>query len=657
VTARDHVLRARRALLSVVVLAAGLWAAVAVLVVLVGGAGVDLLVPLPVAARQLTHALAAIAAAGTATLVAWRGRHARSLQRVALYLEERTPALQFALATALDGAVSPTAEILEGVVNATYQHHALRRPIIGALTFPLFATGVTLAVLLALPMSVRDRVLRPRPGDILERRMPGIAAASRLRPLIVRVEPPRYARQAARSLEEPSAVTAVVGSRLVLLGRGARGATIRIGADLGNNRLPVITAGDTWSVSFPMPVLPSVVRLHDRQFTRLLVLEPHPDSLPAAVLLTPTRDSTYQVARGTITFSARVSDDIGLHVGVFELRHSSGGGELFSTKRWLAGGVSFSGARSGIIELTARLDTMHLGPGDVLHVRAVAIDENDVTGQDSGFSDTRTIRIDDPRARDTLRIVSSTAAPLDTTLLSERLLIMQAESLLSRRLRTTRGVYLNEARSLSGRQDQLRTRVEELISTPEVQEMTADPEEEKRVGTIASGNVASLLHEASRAMVDAESRLSSADVGEALPHMRRALQFLDHARRSPRLYLRGVIAVESVDLGKVRLTGEDKVTVAGREPRRERRDPRESLLARVDRAFAGLAADRGRLADTLTMIRVDALVMAPDAAEPLARAIALLHQQRDPSAPLRLARRKLQRATQATPALPGWQQP
>jgi hypothetical protein len=316
--------------------------------------------------------------------------------------------------------------------------------------------------------------------------------------------------------------------------------------------------------------------------------------------------------------------------------------------------VEPDGGRPVTLRVPARLDTMRLGPGDVLHVRAVALDENDVTGPDSGFSETRTIRIDDPRTRDTLRITPSAALPLDTTTLSQRMLIIEAESLLARRPRLDAGVYGRGARGLGQRQGRLRMRVEELLSTPEIRDISADLEQHTAEGSIAEASVASLLRDASRAMIDAESDLLRVRVAEALPHMRRALRFLDRARASGRLYLRGILPLSAVDLPKVRLKGEDPASVGARDPRPPVSDARRALLTRLERALPLRPLARRAFLDSLTLVRAAALSLAPDVAEPLGEAIDRVRQGSDPSAALSTVRRRLRRDTQASPALSGW---
>jgi hypothetical protein len=656
VTAVQRVRRIRAALLTAIAGAAVLWGALAGLAVVALFAGAELAAPLPLPLRRAAVPLAIVASALGGAVVIWRGRYAVSLGRVALYVEERIPTLQFALATAVDLAGTLPAVALEHVVQDIDPRGVLRAPVRRALGMPAAMLLAAVVAWRALPPANRARVLSPRSGDLLSAPYRRSPLANRLVRIVARVEPPSYARQPLVSLDDPSDIQALVGSRVTVSGMGAAASHAGpLAALVGRDSLTVRAAGDTWSVSLSIPTSATVIKLLDRGYDRLLTLEPHADNAPAVTLSEPARDSTYPLPKGSVAFAASAADDIGLGRVEFEFRHSSGGGELFHTRQWTAGGLSLHGDGAATIRVTVRLDTMKLGPGDVLHVRAIAVDLNDVTGPDTGVSDTRTLRIDDPRSRDTLRINPSRAVPLDTTLLSQRMLIIQAESLLARRIALAQLAFGNEARRLGFRQGQLRSRVEELISTPESEDRTTDLEEQKKQGQIAEEDVASLLRQASNAMVDAERLLVATNVSGGIPHMRRALHFLDRARQSRRLYLRGVVPAEPIDLNKVRLTGEDKASPAPRGSRQPEADARRALLARIDRVAPLLSVARQTAADSLTFIRVDALKVAPDAAVPLRQAIDALRRGESAVPPLQAARRRLQRSVDTAPSLSPWQ--
>jgi hypothetical protein len=650
-TAIERVRRARVALLATVAGAALLWGALLAVGIILVVALADLAVPLPLGVRRLALPLAAVAAVVAVGVMLWRGRHARTLGRVALYLEERAPELQYTLATIVQpaGALAASgAAVLEAAVARAFPRNALRAPVVRTLAVPLTVLTLSLIAMLAIPHGTLERVLHPRPGDVLLRPAPRAPLGNRLTPIAVTVEPPRYARRAAVVTEDPSSVEALVGSRVYVRGRGAAGgATDSLGALLGADakELPVTVAGDTWGVAIAMPGKPAVLRLVDRGYDRLLTLVPVVDEPPVVRLALPARDTTYSEPRGKLVLSAEVTDDIGLARAEFEVEHSSGGGESFETRKWIVARTRYTGARTAKIGATILLDTMKLGPGDVLHVRAIAWDENDVTGPGRGESDPRTIRIHDPRTQDTVSINPTKAAALDTSIISQRMLIIRAESLLAQRPRIKVEEYTSRSLDLGRRQGDLRRKVESIIY---------DLENVAGVGFVGETKTSKILREASVAMQDAQTELLIAQVPDALPHMRRALKLLMDARDAEKFYIRGVLNVPTVEVDRVRLQGRDRASVAGRDPRSVPADPRHALLTRLDRALRLLDTAPAAAADSITYIRVDALTQAADAAEPLGRAIDALSSGEDARLALVQALRRLERATRADSAPPAW---
>ncbi|HEX6535319.1 MAG TPA: hypothetical protein VF041_12050 [Gemmatimonadaceae bacterium] len=648
-----RVRRARAALLGTVVGATLSWGAVAATGVIVLFALVDLAVPLPLGVRRLAVPAAAAGAMAAALIVLWRGRHARTLARVALYIEERVPALQFALATALDAATAPGAPALEQAVSRVELRGALRAPVARALSLPAAALALGMIALALLPGGTLERVLHPRPGDILLRPAVRAPLGNRLAAVAVRVEPPGYARRDARIVDDPTSVAALVGSRVIVRGRGAAaGATDSLGAQFGEggssrrDTLPVAVAGDTWSVAVTMPKKPAVVRLVDRGYDRLLVLEPVIDEPPTVTLVSPARDSVYPQGKGRIALFADVQDDIGLSRVEFELLHTTGTENHIETKRTTLARGGLDHARTTTFRGAILLDTMRLGPGDVLHVRAVAWDENDVTGPGKGESETRTIRIFDPRKRDTVNVNPAAAAALDTSILSERMLIMRADTLLRNKRRLIDTTYTRRSMDLGMRQDALRSRVLSIVY---------DLEYVQGVGFVGETPSSKILKKAAEAMLDATTELRIAQVDDALPHMKRALKFLMDARNAKRYWLRGLLVTQPIEIDKVRLTGSDSATVAPRDPRDRGEEVRRRLLQRIDRALVVVDRSPAAGSDSLRMILVDVLTEARDVADPLRRAIDAMRSGQRATAPLIEVRRRLERETVTAPTLSDWQ--
>ena len=484
--------RARAALLAATVAGAALWGAVAGAAVVLSVMGADYGLALPVMLRRGTLPAMCVAAAACAALVLWRGRNARSLQRVALFMEEHQPALRFALVTALDAAGQPAARVLERVVADV-------APLARALLVPATLLALLLLALRFSPTGALERALYPRAGDFLLRPTAPALLDSRLSPIAVRIESPRYAQRAASTLENPASVRGLVGSRITVLGRGAAlGASDSLSAALGDSVWKIAVRGDTWSAAATMPAKAAALHLVDRSYDRLLVLEPVIDEPPSVKLRTPERDTTYDAAKGTLLLSADLSDDLGLAHAHFELLHTTGGGEGFQTTHTITGSRALGGATTATIRATVRFDTLGIGPGDVLNVRAVAWDANDVTGPGKGESDTRTIRILDPTVRDSVSVNPAVAAALDTSILSQRMLIMRADSLAARKSAMAADDFVVKALDLGVRQGDLRNRLLSVVY---------DLEHVQGVGFVGETPSSKILKQAGDAMLDAETEL------------------------------------------------------------------------------------------------------------------------------------------------------
>ena len=635
-TAIERVRRARAALLGALAASALLHAAAGFALVLGLAALLDAAGPASLPIRKAVVPLALLAATVAAAIRLWRGRGALGLTGVALFIEEQLPGLQYALVTAVEPAGYRDAALLDRAVDRSWSSDALRSPIRRALVPPLLLALALLGLLLVMPRSALTRILDPRAGDVLLAPRGRGAPVSRLTPLVVTVIPPAYARRPTETLEEPHSVAALVGSAITLRGRGAALAapeSLRVETP-GGAVLPVIVA-DTWSVSLRMPEAPQVVRLTDRGRSRLLTLEPVIDAPPAVMLRTPERDTTYGLPRGTIAVDATAADDIGIERIWLELLLTTGGGERFSTTTRALAMVSPGGAPAATASVTIRLDTMRLGPGDVLNLRAVARDGNTVGGPGEGSSETRTIRIHDPSLANAIPIVPASVAVLDTTVLSQRMLIIRAETLLVRRRRMPADSFRVQSLRLGERQLMLYDRVQALI---------LELETATDVGFVGETEESKLLRVAGVAMRRAEDELRKIRVAEALPEMYRALDALDKGRTSRRLYLRGMLPRIVVDLEQVRLKGTDSASAGPRPARPPLGDVRRTLLTRLDRI---VSVPGPGLTDSLTMLRAAALTAAPDAAPFLARALEAIRGATDPAPALRAARRALDRATES----------
>lgn len=628
-TPRERVRRAQRRLVGTIVLAAVLWAAVLGMGVVAVAAMADHLVRLPALARAAVLPLAALALLIGAGGVFWRGRAARSLERVALWIEEREPSLHYTLVTAIDPALAPSAahtELhaaaggadIEGLVRRAWRRTLARALIV----------VVVLAVLLLLL----------HPGDFLRtstlelsRRAgagPPAPMANRLAALSARVVPPAYSRLPAQTLDEPSDVAALTGARVTLDGRGPPDG---VTAAFDSAQLDAGPGARGWAVGFTMPLNPAVVILRDREYRRLLALEPRADSAPDVRLRLPLHDTTWQtVPKGTLEIEAGLADDIGLDYGYVEYLISTGAEENFDTRLVEGPRVTFDNARSATLRSAIDLDTMKLSPGSVLHIRVLGFDFNDVTGPGRGVSETRTLRVAEPV--DSTSINAAPPQPIDSMWISQRLLNMRTDTLIRTKRHLTREQLVHTSSGYSNTQEDIRKRALAVIALLE----------DNGVGGSFETEISRKLREAADLMWTAREDLGIALPDSAMPLMKRILKILDDIRLANRYYLRGVLKPVPVDVARLRLTGKDSAAVSVRTPRAELREATLALGRRLDAAAALAHVAPAAAADSLVYLRVAALTTAPQVAAPLQRAIDLLRSGAPVDSALARARRALE---------------
>ena len=678
-TAHERVRGVRRLLMAGAAVGALLWGMLAALAVVTLGAVTDAVVALPLAVRSVLPIVAIVAALVVIAIALGRRRHAREIDRVALWLEERVPALRYALVTLLDaGATSHVAALEQQLATVSFEPVA-RRVVGRAIGIPAGAVALAVLLLLALPGGAVARIATPRAGDALVR-----AAATRdaLAALVVTVTPPPYTGLPSQTLDEPARVAGIVGSRVLVSGR-AVGEPVRAVADSG--ALSVAVRDGRWQATIAMPAAPLVLRLrHDRR-ERLLLLEPRADSAPLVTLVSPARDIVLRAPTGVLPLHAVFRDDFGLADGWWELVISSGEGENFTFRTLVLGKGAFGNARSGARDYRLRLDSLALEPGDLVHLRAVARDGNTVTGPGESGSDTRSLRIARPQEYDSLSIEALPPPDPLTGLISERMLILRTEALQKQRPRLGHADLVDESSRIARDQAALRRQVSDIIfarlddggsgeagGEPALPRKGMSPDELLAAASAATDKSATgaldfaegespvvainrPLLEAYNAMWDAGRELGIGEPGKALPHMYAALAAIQKARLAERIYLRGKPRDVVVDLAKVRLAGKkDGIGPAPRRPRTSEDAVMARRAARFDAAVGRLGVARVAAVDSLLLLRAELLSAAPAVAAPLGDAIDALRAGRDATAPLVAARRALAGAPAAHAGLSRW---
>ena len=652
-TARGRLERARTMLTVATALRAALWGAAVALVVRAVVALVQMGMGRPVPGAALLTAGSTLVGAAVFALLLWQNRGVRSPVVVALWLEEKIPALRYALVTLAEYSGGDSAALEQSVGQTTWSA-PMRSSLLRQLGLPVLLLAVAGGGLALLPpVSVAGSVGQtPAPGN-------GAASTPGTRDPFhsfrVIVTPPPYSRQLRQRLEQPEAVTSLTGSQLQVEGEG-------------------------WSLSTVMPDSATPYWMERAGQRRLLLLLPIPDSAPSVVLERPNRDSVLRGGSGTISLAANARDDFGLEVGWFEYIVSSGEGENYTFRTGLAGRRNLSNASRADLAGQLSLDSLRLAPGNIVHIRAVARDGNTVSGPGIGYSDTRTIRIPRPGEGDSVAVDQVARAEGDSSLLSQRMLVLMAEALERRRSRLQRDTFVLESRRIADDQAALRRRVADIIflrlgaegSMEESEDSTAEPLtpeallEAAEQATVSNGEAIDFrndetpvvalnrpLLEAYNAMWAAGRELEIGEPRRALPHMREAVEAIQRARQAERVYLRGRPPASVIDLARVRLTGDlagaapAGTSAAGLNP-----SEREALLARYSRAIALLPGDAA--VDSLQLLRIDALAAEPRFAAALGEAVTVLRNGRDATRPLIGARRLLAGPLHQLPGLPAW---
>ena len=680
--------RSTRWLLAAALVSTAVLRAVALAVVGLGVAALaDVVIGLPLPLRRWTMPLAAFAAFAVFALTLWRGREVRSPERVALWVEERIPWLQYSLVTALDRRFAEAHPLLEPLVGEAQWGGIVALEWWRAIRVPLGALLVAIAFLVLVPDGATTRTLAPRAGDSVDR-VSIATAANPLAPLAATIVPPAYSGLPAQSVDEPHGITALVGSAITIRGRGSPGA---IAVTLGERQLQPSAADGAWLLRLTMPAAPSAVRLTAGKRTRWIVLEPRADAVPSVRLRSPARDSVLRSPAGMVALVAEASDDHGLASAAFEVIISSGQGESFSFRTLTLGARDPRGATSLDLQAGLRLDSLNLAAGDVLHLRAVARDANTVSGPGTGASETRSIRIARAGEYDSVAVEGAPPPEVDKSLLSQRMLILAAERLHARRNSLARPQMVSESRGIASDQARLRQRVGELVfirlegedtgehahgpgdghehgpddlaaMTPE-QLMAAAEAATAHDGSapldFAEGespivNVNRPLLEAYNAMWQAGSELEQGSPGRALPHMRAALDALQRARAAERVYLRGRPPAVVVDIADARMKGAERGAPAMREAPGPGTDAAVHRARRFDRALELLATRPDEGTDSLVMLRLDALAVAPSFASAIGEAIEALRTGRDATGAIARARRAVAGEPETQRSLPAW---
>lgn len=452
-----------------------------------------------------------------------------------------------------------------------------------------------------------------------------------------------------------------------------------------------VTNGDGWSLAYTMPSSATPLRLSAGANTRVLLLDPIVDSVPEVRLLEPQRDSVMRSATGRVALVAEVKDDLGLADAGFELIISSGDGELYEFRTLALGARRFAEpTRAERLTATMDLDSLRLKPGDIIHLRAIATDRNDVTGPGRGVSETRTLRLARADEYDSVAVDPAPPSEPEKDALSQRMILQQTRELVARAPRLARAAVVRGSRIIAVDQTKLRQRVgravferlgenegehahfpgdghahgEETPLNPDdilaAAERAANADPTRNLDNHGDETPIVALNrpllEAYNHMWQAASELELGNPAAAIPWMERAIAALQAARAAERIYLRGRPAPVVVDLARVRLAGKDEGTPTARSARPVADPSRAERLARFDRVLALVERTPAVAADSLLLLRLALPDGAQREAAALDAAANALRRGGDVTQALATARRALVATPPRRSALGAWGQ-
>lgn len=470
------------------------------------------------------------------------------------------------------------------------------------------------------------------------------------------------------------ALAALPGSVVEIRGDGGARPPLLGASVIGGSTLTPQPTGSGWTVDWPVRadergLVLTVAAAGDTVEQRVLPLRQLRDRPPAVELVAPSDDVVLATPTGTIPIRAEAVDDFGVADVALHWVRSRGSGESFDFDEgtWTWDDYE-STARGGTGSLGLALEELGLEPGDVIHVRAVATDGNDVTGPGMGVSATRQIRIS--REDDLSDVTTIIGFPIERErepLLSQRMIILLTEELIDSAASMNDQERLEASADIADEQQRLRARIGEQIFSRATGAMQ-DPEShldfeegeaevfldeldaavqqgpviDPETGIASIANVEIIAHDhdsdpivaINRSLLtvynfmwDAERALRAAALQPSLVPQHHALDELQALRDSERVFARGRVTVAPIDVQEVRGTGEvDDAAPARRAASSPTAGVDQRVAADIDRLLADADALRGRAASVeIAGLALDLLRTSddPTASEHVARAARL----------------------------------
>ena len=365
--------------------------------------------------------------------------------------------------------------------------------------------------------------------------IPTLAASPRVR---VRVEPPAYSRQPMRTLDAPSRIEALEGSRITFEMTGS--GRVRF----GNSRVDgAFVAKESGYFAIENDV--STERV-------LIPLTVTPDRSPSVRIEAPGKDLLLTAASRNIPVTIEAEDDLGLEN--LELRYTkvSGTGEQFEFVEGAAPvRVQRSSGRQWRASGELALTTLRLGPGDSIVYRAVARDHRPGSAGVAA-SETYFVEIAGPGQ---VALEGVDMPPeLERYAMSQQMIVLKIERLLARAPKIPREGVVEESAGIAAEQRTVRANFVFLLGGHvEDEEVEAEQSHEIQEGRLEN-TARKDINTAISHMTRAEQGLTAVNLAGALPPARSAVEALQRAFGKSRYLLRSLAVRSRLDPSR-RLTG------------------------------------------------------------------------------------------------------
>lgn len=489
----------------------------------------------------------------------WRWSWWRSRSGLAQRVERRTALGRNLIVTAAEAPAGVKPYVGE-VLNARAARVAAELDL--SALFPLrhavsvLVVGVSLLAAVIARPAVLDGVTRT---IIAPRETPSVQRVQ------VTVVPPAYSGLRTATSTNPPTIEALAGSRIELRIE-AIASTIRIETLSG---VRDVSSGDTAFRATIVAESDGFIAIEPRDSAgvsgqrALMGLSVTPDRAPRVTLASPGRDLFFSAVPGTLPVTINAEDDLAL--ASLRLRYTavSGSGERFTfIERDVPMNVTATTSREWSARGTWRLDSLDLAPGDLVVYRAVATDRR--PGAPPVESESYVVEVVTPGAIAAEGFAADDQR--DRYAVSQQMVILKTERLLSRRARLPADSVTEESRLLAAEQRQVRAEFVFMMGG-ELQDLAAET-----AGTLDLNEVAEAEAEgdllagrqqnqgrvdmlrAIRAMSRASTALTAVDLDQALLDERAALDNLMRAFARSRFILRALTQRERIDLER-RLSG------------------------------------------------------------------------------------------------------